>query len=408
VQSAPVQVPPTQARPPQLGPLFCHVPDAPQFCGWAPLHWIWVGAQVPLHCDGTPLPTQVWFTHAVGVAQVPVELHACCVVVVAHSTSPGAHRPWHDAVPPVTRQVLWLQVAGEPQAPLVLQVETPLLVHWVAPGVQLPVQTPPTHAWLVQLTAGPHIPLVSQVWTAAFPEQALAPGEQVPVQAPFEQTAAQATGAPHWPLLLHVWTPLPTPPSAVVEQRVAPGVHEPVHEPPTHAWLVQVEGVPQLPVALHVATPLTEPPSAAVAHSVAPGEQTPVQEALPLDPVQAWLVQAVAVPHVPDAVQAWMAVVPEQRVWPGPHTPPHAPPRQVVLDEHAVGVPQVPLAVQIETPLVEPPSEPVAHVVEPGEQTPWHCAPSEPPVTQAWFGQVTAGPQLPPVQVWMAELPEHW
>jgi hypothetical protein len=79
-----------------------------------------------------------------------------------------------------------------------------------------------------------------------------------------------------------------------------------------------------------------------------------------------------------------------------------------VPDEQATAVPQVPVAEHVDTPLAEPPSDPVAHSVEPGEQTPWHCAPSEPPVTHAWFGQVYAGPQFPPLQVWMAEEPEHW
>jgi hypothetical protein len=401
-----VHAPFTHARPPQLEPLFCHVPEALQFCGCTLLHRTWPGAQTPVHCEGTPVPTHVWLVHDVGVAQVPVELHACCELVVAHSISPGAQRPWHDAVPPVTRHVLWVQVAGVPQVPLVAQVDTPLLVHWVAPGVHVPVHTPTTQAWLVQLTAVPHMPLLLQVWTAELPEHCVVPGEQVPVQAPFEQMELQATAVPHWPLLLQVWTPLPGPPSAVVEHFVTPGVHEPVQEPPTHAWLVQVMGAPQVPVVLQVDTPLSEPPSAAVAHSVAPGEQTPVHEALPLDPVQAWFVQAVAVPQAPDAVHVWRAALPEQRVWPGPQTPPQVAllpvTRQVVLAEQAAGVPQVPVAEHVDTPLL-------VHVVEPGAQTPWHCAPSVPPATQAWFEQVIAGPQLPLVsQVWMADVPEHW
>ncbi len=38
VQSAPVQAPPTHTRPPQLAPLFCHVPLVLQLWGCAPLH----------------------------------------------------------------------------------------------------------------------------------------------------------------------------------------------------------------------------------------------------------------------------------------------------------------------------------------------------------------------------------
>jgi hypothetical protein len=104
-------------------------------------------------------------------------------------------------------------------------------------------------------------------------------------------------------------------------------------------------------------------------------------------------------------VHVWSVVLPEQRVWPGPQTPPQLAllpaTRQVVLEEQATGDPHVPVDEHVDTPLVPP------HWVEPGEQTPWHCAPSEPPITQAWFGQVTAGPQLPPLQVWMADVPEH-
>ncbi len=46
-----------------------------------------------------------------------------------------------------------------------------------------------------------------------------------------------------------------TPPS---EHCTAPGVHEPVQRPLTHAWLKQGTAVPQAPVAWHVSTPLPE------------------------------------------------------------------------------------------------------------------------------------------------------
>ncbi len=59
-----------------------------------------------------------------------------------------------------------------------------------------------------------------------------------------------ATAWPHVPPAVHVSiAPLP-------EHCVAPGVHEPVHVPLTHAELVQGTGVvPQVP-PLHVTTPL--------------------------------------------------------------------------------------------------------------------------------------------------------
>lgn len=53
----------------------------------------------------------------------------------------------------------------------------------------------------------------------------------------------------------------------------APGVHEPVQEPPTHAWLVQVTGLLHVPLALHVSTPSFE-------HCVAPGVHEPVHAPL--------------------------------------------------------------------------------------------------------------------------------
>ena len=91
------------------------------------------------------MPTHVWPVQSTGVAHVPVVLHDCCAVVLEHSTWPGAHTPWHDAVPPLTRQV-WLEHVWEvPHAPDALQVDTPLFVHSVAPGVHTPWHdaTPP-------------------------------------------------------------------------------------------------------------------------------------------------------------------------------------------------------------------------------------------------------------------------
>jgi hypothetical protein len=75
--------------------------------------------------------------------------------------------------------------------------------------------------------------------------------------------------------------------------------------------------------------------------------------------------------------------------------------------EQADGVPQVPTALQVATPLTDPPSAPVAHSVELGEQTPWHEAEPEEP-THALFVQVVAVPHVPAaVQVWIEEVPEH-
>jgi hypothetical protein len=70
--------------------------------------------------------------------------------------------------------------------PLLLHVWTPLPEHSALPGAHSPVQTPATHAWLVQGTVVSHVPLVSQVWTPA-PEQRTLPGTHTPVQAPCAQ-----------------------------------------------------------------------------------------------------------------------------------------------------------------------------------------------------------------------------
>jgi hypothetical protein len=51
-----------------------------------------------------------------------------------------------------------------------LQVWTPLPEHCVAPGVQEPVQALLTHAWLVQATGEPQLPVPSHVCTLALPE----------------------------------------------------------------------------------------------------------------------------------------------------------------------------------------------------------------------------------------------
>jgi hypothetical protein len=60
-----------------------------------------------------------------------------------------------------------------------LQVSTPLPEHVVAPGVQVPVQAPVTHAEFEQATAVPHAPVESHV-TTPLPEQVFAPGVQTP------------------------------------------------------------------------------------------------------------------------------------------------------------------------------------------------------------------------------------
>jgi hypothetical protein len=59
--------------------------------------------------------------------------------------------------------------------------------HCVAPGVQLPVHAPLTHADPEQVVPAFHVPLDWQVWTL-LPEHCVAPGVQTPVHAPEAQT----------------------------------------------------------------------------------------------------------------------------------------------------------------------------------------------------------------------------
>jgi hypothetical protein len=208
---------------------------------------------------------------------------------------------------------------------------------------------------------------------------------------------------------------LPLPPSAVVEHFVAPGVHCPVHAPPTHAWLLHADGVPQLPAALQVDTALSEPPSAPVAHSVEFGAQTPWHDAVPEGPPHAWLAHVVAVPHVPVAVQVWIEELPAHCVCPGAHTPVQDAVPLVtrhVEFEQVEGVPHVPDEEHVATALRGPPSAPVAHSVAPGEQLPVHAAWRDPGVvsmvTHAWLTQAAGLPQLPLLShVWREAFPEH-
>ncbi len=69
------------------------------------------------------------------------------------------------------------------------------------------------------------------------------------------------------------------------EHCTAPGLHEPVQTPETHAEPVQADVLPHCPFAWQVCTPLPE-------HCTAPGVHTPVQAPL----TQAWFEHATAAP----------------------------------------------------------------------------------------------------------------
>ena len=59
----------------------------------------------------------------------------------------------------------------------------------------------------------------------------------------------QLTGLPNVPPELQVSTPLP-------EHCVAPGLHDPLHAPETHAESLHATGEPQVPFEVQVWTPL--------------------------------------------------------------------------------------------------------------------------------------------------------
>jgi hypothetical protein len=206
---------------------------------------------------------------------------------------------------------------------------------------------------------------------AELPTHCVSPELQVPWQdatPPSDEQvdAVQATAAPQFPVASHVATPLP-------EHWVAPGTQTPPHAPLAHAK-GQALGALHVPLEVHVSSPLPE-------HCVALGAHCPLHAPA----THVWFVHAVVPPHWPFEPQVWTPL-PEQRVAPGAHTPPQAPFTQAYV--HALGAPNVP-AVQVSTPLA--PASPVgAHVVDPGEHTPWHDA--EPPVPMhAWLPQSTGG-----------------
>jgi hypothetical protein len=101
-----------------------------------------------------------------------------------------------------------VQATGLLHAPELLHVSTPLPEHFVLEGVQTPVQTPETQAWLVHEAAVTHVPELPHDW-GLLPEHCLPPGEQVPVHAPETHVwPEQETAAPQAPVPVQLCTPL--------------------------------------------------------------------------------------------------------------------------------------------------------------------------------------------------------
>jgi hypothetical protein len=146
--------------------------------------------------------THVWLVHVAGDPHAPIELQVS-TPLLTHSVEPLAHTPWHEAVPEPCTQVLPEQATGMPQLPPV-HCCTPLPEHWLVPAEQDPE----------------HAPLM-----------------QVPVE--------QGTPVPHWPFVVHVCTPPDE------SHCVWPGVHTP-HDPPEHTVPEHAAGELQLPLESHV------------------------------------------------------------------------------------------------------------------------------------------------------------
>jgi len=166
------------------------------------------------------------------------------------------------------------------------------------------------------------------------------------------------------------------------EHCVVPAAHDPVHIPIEHVELTQGDGAPHWPAELHDCTALMDPSTGAPASSVAgahcavPGAHIPTQ----LPETHVWFEQATGVPHVPFAphvstplFEHWVAV--------GVQEPTHPPFTQAWF-EQARALPHCPLALHVCTPLPE-------HCVAPGTQTPVHA-----PLPHAYW-QADGAPQAP-------------
>ena len=120
------------------------------------------------------------------------------------------------------------------------------------------------------------------------------PGVHTPVHAP--PTHAWLVHEPalcHVPDPPHVWGCWPA-------HCTCPGAHTPWHDPETHVWFEHAAPVLfQVPVESHVCGCC----GWLGLHSVLVGEHDPLQAPL----MQAWLVQATGAPHVPVLLQSWVA-----------------------------------------------------------------------------------------------------
>ena len=131
-----------------------------------------------------------------------------------------------------------MQPAKLPHWPFAPQVCTPLLEHWVAPGVHAEAQAPAVHTLAQGAPVFCQVPLASHV-CGCWPLHCSAPGVQTPVHV----AAAEPASPEDWPPLQTYGHVAPCACHAPVEshvcgslllQRVRPGLHAPEHAPATH------------------------------------------------------------------------------------------------------------------------------------------------------------------------------
>ena len=325
----------TLPQPPQLLASFCSLTQAFEQRDVPPLQ---VYPHTPPRQTAVALTTPV--VHAVAVPHWPFELHVCTSLLSAHCDEPGLHTPEHC---PLTQTYVHdatgLHVPPE-------HVCTPLPEHCVVPGVHDPAQLPELQTYRQASRCSARCPCCRR-------PRLLAGG----AGRAGARAARRAADVGHdEPLFCQV--PLPSQVCGCWPvQRVAPGVQVPMHAPDTHAWLTQVPGELQVPVPEHVSTPL-------LTHCTAPGVHDPVHA----PETHAWLRQVVGLLQVPPFEQVSTPLL--AHCWAAGEHATHAPLRHTSVEPlHAVAVPQLPVASQVFT------SDPSAHWVAPGVQTPEHCVP---------------------------------
>jgi hypothetical protein len=279
-----------------------------------------LGAQKPWHDPAM----QVWEEQALPLVGVPLALQLQGVLLL-QPTWPGAQVPVHEPL----MQVMLEQPTGEVNPPSAPHVSMPLFWHSTWLGAQTPVHLPVdcSQVWLLHAVGVPHCPLLPQA-CVLLPEHPNVPGVHEPLHcapvtpaSPASRSPAPASGTtqmpwhgdavPHVPMEVQVETALPW-------HWVWLGAHEPVHDPPTHAWFEHGTGVPQVPASPHVMTPLFE-------HSVAPGAhwtQAPFQHTAVAPEHVVWFCQWPEPSHV-------CVTLPMHCVWPCAQTPVQELPTQV-------------------------------------------------------------------------------